>query len=175
MGIKEKVTFYITMTLLIIGTLINSRLLWEGSEKIDSLSISLEKEIPNLEIFGNEIEQLIANKRLNSPSLQESRVEFLEVPYCSPLSDGVMTVISFQRNLSAHIWDIKGGGHMEYLKKSPDFKAQLYYGVGGVSIQFTGEDSTYFPTNFSFTKSGKVLSFFIASALYSPCIPLGNQ
>lgn len=175
MDIEEKRTFYFIMVLLAIGAVFNSILLWNTYERIAFLNQSIESELPNLENFGNEIEQLIAKNLSRMKNSSNQVLEFLDVPYCSASDEEGLTIIVISKNLTAKIWDIKGKDFSEYLNRQPDFNARLYHGTGGVSIQFTNEDATYFPHSFSFNQKGEVLSFLILDSFYSPCAPLNNR
>ncbi len=172
---KEKITFSILTAFILIGAIFNSYLLWDGSRKISSLEAVIDNSLPNLENFADEIDQLIKKQNKVLAQSSDKNLEFLDTPYCASVGEGNLSVISIQKDLSANIWDIKKGGYSEYLKRDPDFRARLYFGFGGLSIQFTDEDSSYFPKNYSFSENGKVLSFFISNSFYSSCIPLNNR
>lgn len=168
---KEKVTFYISVILLLIISSVNTYVLIDSRARIISLSTLFAAEFPRLEKFSDEMGQLIIKGKYNFPASRYRKVEFLNEPYCLVGEGRYKNVILFQSEYKVGSWELKTNNYLEYKKRSPDFPAHLQQGVGGVMIKFENDDVIYFPTNFTINGEGKVTHFFIYEMPYELCRP----
>ena len=156
------------ITLVSLISILGTALLWENHKQIEEIKSKFEKRKFNVESLGNELEGLFKSYSQNKYS--SNRTQFLKTPYCSTFKNGYLSVYLVIHDYKSHIWNIESEDYTQYKKVKPDFQGRIVNGIGGLSIQFLEDNTTYFPENITFDEKGRIISFFIEDSKYRPCL-----
>jgi len=165
--LKKESYLYLMITLVSIISILSTIILWENHKQIKEIKSTFENRKFNVESLGEELEGLF--KSYTQDQSSNIRTQFLKTPYCSTFKKGYLSVYLVIDDYKAHIWDVDNEDYTEYKKVKPNFQGRIVNGIGGLSIQFLEDNTTYFPENITFDEKGKIISFFIEDSKYRPC------
>lgn len=165
--LKKESYLYLMITLVSLISILSTFLLWENHKQIEEIKSTFENRKFNVESLGEELEGLFKSYSQNQYS--NTRTQFLKTPYCNSFNRGYLSVFLVIDDFKAHIWNINSKDYSQYMKEKPNFQGRIVNGVGGLSIQFLEDKTTYFPDSISFDEKGRIMSFFIEDSKYHPC------